>query len=203
MTVGDPVYAIGNPFGLDRTLTTGVVSALNRDITAPNGFAISGALQTDAALNPGNSGGPLLDGAGRVIGINAQIESSSGDGSSAGGNTGIGFAVPATVAQRVVATLSEGGTVRHGYLGVSTGDAAGGGAEVGAVTAGGPADAAGVRAGDIVLKVGSSTVKDAAALGVAVDRLAPGTRTTLQIRRASGTTSVSVTIGSRPAQAQG
>ena len=203
VTVGDPVYAIGNPFGLDRTLTTGVVSALNRDITAPNGFAISGALQTDAALNPGNSGGPLLDAAGRVIGINSQIESSSGDGSSSGGNTGIGFAVPATVVQRVVATLSEGGTVRHGYLGVSSGDATGGGAEIGSVTAGGPADDAGLRAGDVVVQVGATAVKDSATLGTAIDRLAPGTHTTLRIRRGGATTSVSVTIGSRPAQAQG
>ncbi len=205
VAVGDPVYAIGNPYGLDRSLTTGVISALNRDITAPNGFAISGVLQTDAALNPGNSGGPLLDAAGRVVGITSQIETSpsTGDGSSSGGNTGIGFAVPASVVRRVVSTLDEGRTVRHGYLGVSSSDASAGGAQIGSVAAGGPAEDAGLRAGDVVVKVGATVVKDSGALGTVVDRLVPGTGTTLQVRRDGQTTPVSVTIGSRPAQAQG
>jgi len=101
--VGDPTYAIGNPFGLDRTLTTGVISALGRTISAPNGASIGDEIQTDAALNPGNSGGPLLDGLGRVVGVNSQIASTAGQGSVGGGvrpdagsagNTGIGFAVP-------------------------------------------------------------------------------------------------------------
>ena len=90
--VGDPTYAIGNPYGLDRTLTTGVVSALQRQIQAPNGYTIDDVIQTDAALNPGNSGGPLLDGDGDVIGVNAQIATGGGEG---GGNVGIGFAIPA------------------------------------------------------------------------------------------------------------
>jgi putative serine protease PepD len=111
VTVGDPVYAIGNPYGLDRTLTTGVISALDRTISAPNGASIDNVIQTDAALNPGNSGGPLLDGLGRVVGVNSQIASGGQDGSGGGfggggfgfgapagggeaGNTGIGFAVP-------------------------------------------------------------------------------------------------------------
>jgi putative serine protease PepD len=97
--VGDDTYAIGNPYGLDHTLTTGVVSALNRDLQAPNGATINGAIQTDAALNPGNSGGPLLDGDGKVIGVNAQIATGGTEG---GGNVGIGFAIPsATVGQFV------------------------------------------------------------------------------------------------------
>jgi putative serine protease PepD len=104
--VGDAAYAIGNPYGLDHTLTTGVVSATRRRIDAPNGFSISGVIQTDAALNPGNSGGPLLDDQGRVIGINSQIETGSGQGgSSSGGNVGIGFAVPSNTVRRVVAAL--------------------------------------------------------------------------------------------------
>jgi putative serine protease PepD len=94
--VGDPAYAIGNPYGLDQTLTTGVVSALDRTIDAPDGAAISGVIQTDAALNPGNSGGPLLNTAGEVIGVNAQIATGDGGGAvGQGGNTGIGFAIPA------------------------------------------------------------------------------------------------------------
>jgi putative serine protease PepD len=104
--VGDAAYAIGNPYGLDHTLTTGVVSATRRRIDAPNGFSISGVIQTDAALNPGNSGGPLLDDQGRVIGINSQIETGSGQaGAASGGNVGIGFAVPSDTVRRVVAQL--------------------------------------------------------------------------------------------------
>ena len=103
--VGDATYAIGNPFGLDHTLTTGVVSALDRDLQAPNGATISGAIQTDAALNPGNSGGALLDGDGQVIGVNAQIATG---GSENGGNVGIGFAIPAATAAAFVERASGG-----------------------------------------------------------------------------------------------
>ncbi|MFL5957687.1 MAG: S1C family serine protease, partial [Solirubrobacterales bacterium] len=113
--VGDPTIAIGNPFGLDRTLTTGVVSALQRRIEAPNGFSIDHVIQTDAAINPGNSGGPLLDAAGRVIGINSQI--ATGGGSN--GNVGIGFAVPINTAKRVVPQLKQSGTVQRAYLGIT------------------------------------------------------------------------------------
>ena len=111
MQVGDPVVAIGNPFGLDRTVTTGIVSALQRQIQAPNGFSISDVIQTDAAINPGNSGGPLINGDGQVIGINSQIESQSG------GNVGIGFAVPIKTAADVVSQLENGGQVHQAYLG--------------------------------------------------------------------------------------
>src|SRR5690242_17255525 len=93
--VGDPVVAIGNPFGLDRTVTTGIVSALQRKIEAPNGFSIEHVIQTDAAINPGNSGGPLIDGLGRVIGINSQIATAGGNG-----NIGIGFAIPINTAKK-------------------------------------------------------------------------------------------------------
>jgi len=114
--VGDPTVAIGNPFGLERTLTTGVISAVRRKIQAPNGFAIDGVLQTDAAINPGNSGGPLLDAAGRVIGINSQIET----GGSGRGNIGIGFAIPINTAKRIIPQLQRSGKVDRGYLGVTT-----------------------------------------------------------------------------------
>src|SRR5215210_3430090 len=112
--VGDPTIAIGNPFGLDRTLTTGVVSALQRKISAPNGYSISNVIQTDAAINPGNSGGPLLDAAGRVIGINSQIATGSGSN----GNVGIAFAVPVSTAREVIPELERRGRVRRAWLGL-------------------------------------------------------------------------------------
>jgi S1-C subfamily serine protease len=152
--VGDPTIAIGNPFGLDRTLTTGVVSALQRRIDAPNGFSISNVIQTDAAINPGNSGGPLLDATGRVIGITSQIET----GGNGNGNVGIGFAVPINTARNVLPQLKQNGRVARAYLGI-TGEtidkslqrlnlAASSGVLVQTVTPGSPADKAGVRGGD-------------------------------------------------------
>src|SRR3954447_13233406 len=113
--VGDPTVAIGNPFGLERTLTTGVVSALQRRITAPSGFAIEDVIQTDAALNPGNSGGPLIDASGRVIGVNSQIATGSAQEPS---NGGIGFAVPINTAKKVIPQLEKDGRVRRAYLGI-------------------------------------------------------------------------------------
>ena len=141
--VGDPTVAIGNPFGLERTLTTGVVSALQRRITAPSGFAIEDVIQTDAALNPGNSGGPLLDATGRVIGVNSQI--ASGDGSS--GSVGIGFAVPAATVRSVLPELETVGRVRRPFLGVR-GRATRGGVLLESIPPGAPAARAGIRGGD-------------------------------------------------------
>ena len=113
--VGDAVVAIGNPFGLDRTVTTGIVSALQRQLEAPNGFSISNVIQTDAAINPGNSGGPLLDSRGRVIGINSQIATGGGGG----GSVGIGFAVPINTVKKISDQLKEKGKVEHAFLGVT------------------------------------------------------------------------------------
>src|ERR1700761_3638195 len=118
MEVGDPVVAIGNPFGLDRTVTAGIVSALQRQIQAPNGFSIDNVIQTDAAINPGNSGGPLINGAGEVIGINSQIETG---GNGADGNVGIGFAIPINTAKEVIHELETKGSVEHAYLGIEGG----------------------------------------------------------------------------------
>src|SRR5262245_39765589 len=112
--VGDPVVAIGNPFALDRTVTAGIVSALQREINAPNGFQINNVIQTDASINPGNSGGPLIDANGRVIGINSQIESPGG-----GGNVGIGFAIPINTVRSVANQILTTGSVQHAYLGIS------------------------------------------------------------------------------------
>lgn len=113
--VGDPVVAIGNPFGLDSTVTSGIVSALQRQIQAPNGRSISDVIQTDAAINPGNSGGPLINAAGEVIGINSQIAT----GGSSEGNVGIGFAVPVDTAREVISQLLDDGEVEHAFLGIS------------------------------------------------------------------------------------
>src|SRR5919109_661053 len=112
--VGDSVVAIGNPFGLDRTVTTGIVSALQRELRAPNGFTINHVIQTDAAINPGNSGGPLLDANGKVIGITSQIATAGG-----GGSIGIGFAVPSNTAGKIATTLRKSGKVEHAFLGIS------------------------------------------------------------------------------------
>ena len=133
--VGDTALAIGYPLGLDRTATAGIVSGLERDIQAPNGFSIDKVIQTDAPINPGNSGGPLLNANGQVIGVNSQIATAGGGN----GSVGIGFAVPANTVKEVLPQLERGAAPEHAYLGVSTGEAPNGGAQVGEATADGPA----------------------------------------------------------------
>src|SRR4051794_6032203 len=164
---GEPTVAIGSPFGLEGTVTSGIVSALNRTIQAPNGFSISGAIQTDAAINPGNSGGPLLDAQGRVIGVNSQIASQSGS------NSGVGFAIPVDQVRRVIPFLEKGQQVPHAYLGVRSGDTPTGGAQVGGVVAGGPADKGGLRVGDRVVSIGGQPVRGADDLSAAVNDRKP------------------------------
>jgi putative serine protease PepD len=207
--VGDATYAIGNPYGLSRTLTTGIVSALHRSIESPNGYAINGVLQTDAAINPGNSGGPLLDAQGRVMGVNSQIatSSTSTDGSS-GGNVGIGFAVPSDTVARVVQQLRSTGTAKHAYLGVGTADASSGaddgvGATVASVAASGPASDAGLRVGDVITKVGDTTVTDAEIMGTAVDAHRPGEQVEVRYVRGGKSDTAKVTLGTRPDTAAG
>jgi putative serine protease PepD len=191
---GQSVVALGSPYGLPETMTAGIVSAVNRTITAPNNFSISGAIQTDAPINHGNSGGPLIDVASNsVIGVNAQIESDSGD------NSGVGFAVPIDAAKSVATTLISGGTVQHAYLGVSVADATtGGGARIGCVVSGAPADNAGLKAGDVITGVDGQTISGADALTSNIGSRAPGEKVTLTIDRNGSTKTVQVTLGTRP-----
>jgi S1-C subfamily serine protease len=221
--VGDPVYAIGNPFDLQRTLTTGVVSALQRQITAPNGFAINNVLQTDAPINPGNSGGPLLDAQGRVIGINSQIET----GASGGGSVGIGFAVPINTAKAEISQLEKGHTVASAYLGVvsRTVDASLSalnlpvkeGALVLSVQNGSPASKAGIHGGvaagseqgevsvggDVIVGVDGKAINSSEDLSAAIGSKKPGETIKVKLYRANGhggwaVHTISVTLGSRP-----
>jgi S1-C subfamily serine protease len=185
---GDTAIAIGNPFGLARTLTAGVVSAVGRRISAPDGARIRDAIQTDAAVNPGNSGGPLLDGRGRVIGVIAQ---SRGDG--------LSFAVPIDTLRRISRELERRGTVRRAYLGVSTSDPErGSGALVVEAVPGAPAAEAGLRDGDVILSVGRRRVRDPDDVVAAIEDERPGRRVEIEYRRGSITRSVEVELGVRP-----
>jgi S1-C subfamily serine protease len=223
--VGEPVVAIGNPFGLSRTLTTGVISALQREITAPNGFTIDNVLQTDAPINPGNSGGPLLNAKGEVIGITSQIETGGGGSN---GNIGIGFAVPINTAKQELPELEKNGTVQTAYLGVqmisvdgslaSLNLPAKSGALIEKVEAGSPAAKAGIHAGNIEAKIGGNEISVGGDIIVGMDGKAvtsseslasyvgakkPGDTVTLKLYRESGSggyteKEVTVTLGQRP-----
>ena len=196
--VGDPAYAIGNPFGLDRTLTTGVVSALQREISSPNGFSIDDVIQTDAAINPGNSGGPLFNTAGQVIGVNSQIESPNTSSSGQAGNVGIGFAIPADTVKSVVAQLKATGKASHAYLGVSTADASGAGAQVAQVTANGPAATGGLAPGDVITSLGGKAVDDPGALTSLVDSHKAGDSVQVEVTRNGSQKTLTVKLGERP-----
>jgi putative serine protease PepD len=191
--VGQPTVAIGSPFGLAGSLTTGVVSALDRPITAPNNFTIDGAVQTDAAINPGNSGGPLLDAQGRVIGVNAQIATSSRS------NSGVGFAIPVDTVRQVVPVLKRGGTVRRPYLGVSTSDTTTGkGARVAQTVPSGPSADAGIRTGDTIVEVDGDEIAQSADVAGAIADRKPGDKVTVKVERGGDEREVEVTLGTRP-----
>ncbi|HEU0318146.1 MAG TPA: trypsin-like peptidase domain-containing protein [Solirubrobacteraceae bacterium] len=216
--VGDPTIAIGNPFGLDRTLTTGVVSALQRQIKAPNGFQIDNVIQTDAPINPGNSGGPLIDATGKVIGVNSQIETGGGSGS-----VGIGFAVPIDTAKQVIPQLEHGGTIQRAYLGLTSltidgtlgalGLPVKAGALVESINSGSPAEKAGIRAGtvssqinggpiqlggDIIVAVDGKPVTAANDLGTLISAHKPGESVTIELIRGTKHQTVTVKLGTRP-----
>ena len=193
--VGDSVFAIGNPFGLERTLTAGIVSAVNRDITAPNDFTINDVIQTDAPVNPGNSGGPLLDAAGNVIGVVSQIQSENG------GNIGIGYAVPSDTVKNVVETLKTGGEVEHAYLGVRLQETDNG-VRLSDVIDGEPGQQAGLESGDLVLEADGKAVESASDIQRAVDTHKPNEKLELKIQRGGDERTVDVTLGTRPPEAQ-
>jgi putative serine protease PepD len=186
---GESVFAIGSPFGLTESLSTGVVSATGRQIESPANTTIANAIQTDAAINHGNSGGPLLDSAGNVIGINAQIESDSG------GNDGVGFAIPANTVKKVAASLIAGQKVATPFIGIQIEDAANGGAQIGKVTAGSPASTAGLQAGDVITAIDSTPVTSVSDLVNAVAADSVGQKVTLTITRGDSSQTVDVTLG--------
>ncbi len=198
LKVGQSAIAIGSPFRLEGSLTTGVVSALGRTIGAPNGFQIDDAVQTDAAINPGNSGGPLLDSAGNVIGVNAQIATRSG------ANGGVGFAVPIDVAKEILPQLKTGEKIARPYLGVSTADSdSAAGAVVAAVVAGGPAAEGGLRVGDRIVSVAGAAVNESADVSSAVVAKKPGDEVAIRVRRGGDERTITVQLGTRPSRAAG
>jgi S1-C subfamily serine protease len=212
--VGDPAIAIGNPFGLENTVTTGIISAIQRSIDAPNGFSIDHVLQTDASINPGNSGGPLLDGRGRVIGINAQIATGGSNGS-----VGIGFAIPINTAKQVVPQLEKSGRIAHAYIGVTTTAVSNQtasklhlpvahGAVVIAVT--GPARKAGLHparsqtdftGADVIVSVAGHTINSPDDIATAIGPKKPGDTVQIGFYRAGKLRSVTLTLGERPSSA--
>jgi putative serine protease PepD len=198
--VGDTAIAIGNPFGLDRTATEGIVSGIGRHITAPNGFSIDEVIQTDAPINPGNSGGPLLDETARVIGVNSQIATAG----ASQGNVGIGFAVPSNTVREVVPRLKKGDRIARPWLGVETADStnptAPRGAEVQTVTPGGPAEGAGVSPGDVITEIDGQPVDNSSDISRVVNGKQPGDHVDLRVDRSGQDIRLGATLGNRPAR---
>jgi S1-C subfamily serine protease len=216
--VGEPVVAIGNPLGFDFSLTSGIVSATDRNLQSPNGATISNGIQTDAAINEGNSGGPLIDSSGKVIGINEQIASQSG------GNQGLGFAVPIDTAAAVMSQLEKNGKVAYAWLGVSgqtvspdvakaLGLKVGDGVLVASVQSGSPAAKAGIRGGqrqitlqdqvyvtggDVITRIDGQAVTSNEQLSTLITSHKPGDQVTVTVARGPSTTTLKVTLGTRP-----
>ena len=187
------MYAIGNPFGLDRTMTAGIVSATGRDIQAPDGLTIPDAIQTDAAINHGNSGGPLLDAAGHVIGVTSQIQGGTVDA-----NVGVGFAIPSDTARSVAQQLIDHGSASHPWLGVQLRPGASGhGVVVAKVVPGSPAARAGLK-GDAIVALDGRRIDTPAQLADAVAHRRTGDVVRLSTVRDGAHRVVSVTLGNAP-----
>jgi putative serine protease PepD len=189
--VGDPVVAIGDPYGLTDSVSTGIVSALGRTITSPDNHPISNAIQTDAAINHGNSGGPLLNDQGQVIGITSQIYSDN----STSGNVGIGFAVPSSTAEKIASELINNGSATHPYLGVYLQDATGG-AQIIRVTSGSPAAKAGLKVGEVITSIDGDATGSSSAVVDAISVLQPSDKVAITVRSGSTSRAITVTIGS-------
>jgi putative serine protease PepD len=193
LVVGDPVVAIGSPFGLEGTVTSGIVSALHREMTSPNQFAIDDTIQTDAAINHGNSGGPLLNAQGKVVGVNSQIESNSG------GNEGVGFAIQSSTVSSIVSQLISNGKAEHAFLGVVLRDSsAQAGAAIGQVRAGTPAAHASLRGGDIITRAAGKPVASASALRAVINAHRPGDSISVTYKRGTKSHTVTVKLAARP-----
>jgi putative serine protease PepD len=202
--VGDPVAVVGDPFDVQRSLSTGVVSGLDRTISGLNGYSIPNALQTDAAMNPGNSGGPVLDAGGRVIGIADQIATG---GSGADSSTGVGFAVPIEIVKAELPQLEAGTVPAHADLGIAASNATGANGVsqvvVGQVRTGGAAAHAGVKPGDAITAIGATKVNSVDSLIAATATLKPGQQTTVTILRGGHAKTLDLTPGKQPTKVTG
>ncbi|HEY2355415.1 MAG TPA: trypsin-like peptidase domain-containing protein [Gaiellaceae bacterium] len=197
---GQEVVAIGTPLSpsYSESMSAGIVSAINRTITAPNNFSIPGSIQTDAAINHGNSGGPLIDVAtNTVIGINDQIPAGTVDA-----NVGIGFAAPINAIKTSADTIIQGGTVQHAYMGVRIADATGGGAQITVIVSNSPADKAGLKKGDVVTAYDGKSILNADALTALVTQSSVGDKVTLTVHRGGQTKSITLTLGDQPSTAK-
>jgi putative serine protease PepD len=191
LQVGDGVVAIGSPFGLSETATSGIVSALHRTITSPTRFTIPNAIQTDAAINHGNSGGALLDSNAQVVGVTAQIDSSSG------GNEGVGFAIPSNTIKSVAAQLVATGKAQHAYLGIEL-DSTAQNALVASVKQGTPAAKAGLKTGDVITAIDSAQTSTPDQLASAIATHKPGDSVTITYKRGGSSHTVTLTLANRP-----
>jgi len=191
VAVGDNVVAIGSPFGLENTVTSGIVSALHRQMTSPNNFSIDDSIQTDAAINHGNSGGPLLNAEAQVIGVNAQIESDSG------GNDGVGFAIPSNTVKSIVSELISTGKAEHAYLGVSV-ETVNASVRITEVRTGTPAADAGLQSGDTIVSVDGKRIVSGDGLTSAISTKKPGDTVSITYSRGGQSHTVKIELASRP-----
>jgi putative serine protease PepD len=202
--VGDAAIAFGAPLGLSGTVTSGIISATHRPVTAGGSGEQSyiNALQTDAAINPGNSGGPLVNGAGQVIGINSSIATLDGSSTTQSGSIGLGFAIPINTAKRIADELILHGKAETPIIGVSLAqNYTGEGVQIATVTPGGPADKAGIKKGDVIVKIDGNSVTTPSELIVNIRDHQPGDVVTLTVKNSNGsTTDVKVTLGTLPSQ---